>query len=66
MIGIRPHNVAGCDAAQLEKYLGAHDNLDFTLEELSEIDRYAVGSGVDDPWRSSSDLPIGAEATTAG
>lgn len=41
---------------QLEENLGALDNLDFTAEELSEIDRYAVDSGIDNHWRSSSDL----------
>jgi L-glyceraldehyde 3-phosphate reductase len=42
--------------AQLQENLGALDNLDFTPEELSEIDQYAVDSGIDGLWRSSSDL----------
>lgn len=41
---------------QLEENLGALDNLDFTSEELTEIDQYAVDSGIDNHWRSSSDL----------
>ena len=48
--------VGASSVAQLEENLGALDNLDFTAEELSEIDRYAVESGIDDLWRSSSDL----------
>ncbi|WP_219070497.1 aldo/keto reductase [Candidatus Mycobacterium methanotrophicum] len=42
--------------AQLDENLGALDNLDFTSEELSEIDQHAVESGIDTHWRSSSDL----------
>jgi L-glyceraldehyde 3-phosphate reductase len=48
--------VGASSVAQLDENLGALDNLDFTAEELSEIDRYAVESGVDDLWRSSSEL----------
>lgn len=48
--------VGASSVAQLKENLGALDNLDFTPEELSEIDQYAVESGIDDLWRSSSDL----------
>jgi L-glyceraldehyde 3-phosphate reductase len=47
--------VGASSVAQLEENLGALDNLDFTPEELSEIDRYAADSGID-LWRESSDL----------
>jgi L-glyceraldehyde 3-phosphate reductase len=47
--------VGASSVAQLEENLGALDNLDFTPEELQEIDRYAADSGID-LWRSSSDL----------
>jgi L-glyceraldehyde 3-phosphate reductase len=47
--------VGASSVAQLEENLGALGNLDFTAEELTEIDRYAVESGVDQ-WRESSDL----------
>jgi L-glyceraldehyde 3-phosphate reductase len=47
--------VGASSVAQLEENLGALDNLDFTAEELREIDRYAADSGID-LWRSSSDL----------
>lgn len=48
--------VGASSVAQLKENLGALDNLDFTSEELSEIDQYAVESGIDDLWRSSSEL----------
>jgi L-glyceraldehyde 3-phosphate reductase len=47
--------VGASSVAQLEENLGALDNLEFTPEELSEIDRYASDSGID-LWRESSDL----------
>jgi L-glyceraldehyde 3-phosphate reductase len=47
--------VGASSVAQLEENLGALDNLEFTAEELSEIDRYASDSGID-LWRESSDL----------
>ena len=40
---------------QLEENLAALDQPSFTAEELAEIDRHAVDSGVD-LWRSSSEL----------
>ncbi|HEY5753717.1 MAG TPA: L-glyceraldehyde 3-phosphate reductase [Chthoniobacterales bacterium] len=40
---------------QLEENLKALDHSAFTPEELAEIDRYAVDSGID-LWRASSDL----------
>jgi L-glyceraldehyde 3-phosphate reductase len=46
--------VGASSVAQLEENLGALDNLEFTPEELSEIDRYALDSGID-IWRESSD-----------
>ena len=39
--------------SQIEDSLGALDNLDFTAEELDEIDRYAVDSGIN-RWETSS------------
>jgi L-glyceraldehyde 3-phosphate reductase len=47
--------VGASSVAQLKENLGALDHLDFTPEELSEIDRYAADAGID-LWRSSSDL----------
>jgi L-glyceraldehyde 3-phosphate reductase len=47
--------VGASSVAQLEENLGALENLDFTSEELDEIDRYASDSGID-LWRESSDL----------
>ena len=47
--------VGASSVAQLDENLGALDNLDFTPDELSEIDRYAADSGID-LWRESSDL----------
>jgi L-glyceraldehyde 3-phosphate reductase len=47
--------VGASTVAQLQENLGALDNLDFTPEELSEIDSYAADSGID-LWRESSDL----------
>jgi L-glyceraldehyde 3-phosphate reductase len=47
--------VGASSVAQLDENLGALDHLDFTSEELSEIDRYAADSGID-IWRASSDL----------
>jgi L-glyceraldehyde 3-phosphate reductase len=40
--------------SQIEDSLGALDNLDFTDEELAEIDKYAVEGGVN-LWASSSE-----------
>lgn len=39
--------------SQIDDSLGALDNLDFTAEELTEIDRYAADSGIN-LWASSS------------
>ena len=47
--------IGASTVAQLEENLGALDNLDFTPDELSEIDRYASDSGID-LWRESSDI----------
>jgi L-glyceraldehyde 3-phosphate reductase len=47
--------VGASSVAQLDENLKALDNLDFTDEELSEIDTYAVDSGID-LWRESSDI----------
>ncbi len=48
--------VGASSVTQLDENLGALDNLDFTAEELAEIDEYAIESGVDDMWRASSEL----------
>ncbi len=47
--------VGASSVAQLEENLGALANLDFTTEELSEINEYAMDSGID-LWRESSDV----------
>ncbi|MEY2433282.1 MAG: L-glyceraldehyde 3-phosphate reductase [Acidimicrobiaceae bacterium] len=47
--------VGASSVAQLDENLGALANLDFTPEELSEIDQYASDSGID-LWRESSDI----------
>ena len=47
--------VGASSVAQLEENLGALANLDFTPDELGEIDRYASDSGID-LWRESSDV----------
>ncbi|MDT5078286.1 MAG: L-glyceraldehyde 3-phosphate reductase [Mycobacterium sp.] len=47
--------VGASSVAQLEENLGALDNVDFTADELTEIDRYASDSGID-LWRESSDV----------
>jgi L-glyceraldehyde 3-phosphate reductase len=47
--------VGASSVAQLDENLGALTNLDFTPDELSEIDRYASDSGID-LWRESSDI----------
>ncbi len=45
--------VGTSSVAQLAESLAALDHSDFTAEELAEIDRYAVDSGVD-IWKASS------------
>ncbi len=47
--------VGASSVEQLAENLAALENLEFSPEELTEIDRYAVESGVD-LWRVSSDL----------
>ena len=47
--------VGASSVAQLDENLGALANLDFTQEELAEIDKYASDSGID-LWRESSDI----------
>ncbi|UNB53804.1 aldo/keto reductase [Mycolicibacterium sp. YH-1] len=47
--------VGASSVAQLDENLGALANLDFTPDELREIDRYASDSGID-LWRESSDV----------
>jgi L-glyceraldehyde 3-phosphate reductase len=47
--------VGASSVTQLDENLGALANLDFTADELSEIDRYASDSGID-LWRESSDV----------
>ncbi len=43
--------IGASSVAQLEENLGALDSLGFSKEELAEIDRYAVESGID-LWRA--------------
>jgi L-glyceraldehyde 3-phosphate reductase len=45
--------VGGSSVAQLDDTLGALDNLAFTADELTEIDRHATESGVN-LWAASS------------
>ncbi len=45
--------IGASSVAQLEQNVAALDRLDFTTEELAEIDRYAVEGGID-MWRSQS------------
>jgi L-glyceraldehyde 3-phosphate reductase len=45
--------VGASSVAQLEANVGALDNLDFTDEELAEIDRYATESEIN-IWSTSS------------
>jgi L-glyceraldehyde 3-phosphate reductase len=47
--------IGASSVEQLEENLRALDRLDFSDQELEEIDRYAVESGIDN-WRTSSDL----------
>lgn len=47
--------VGASSVEQLDENLGALDNLDFTADELTEIDKYASDSGID-LWRESSDV----------
>lgn len=47
--------VGASSVEQLDENLGALDNLDFTADELTEIDQYASDSGID-LWRESSDV----------
>ena len=45
--------IGASSVAQLEQNVGALDNLDFSPEELTEIDRYATESGIN-LWARSS------------
>ena len=47
--------IGASSVAQLDENLGALDNLEFSADELAEIDRYASDSGID-LWRESSDV----------
>lgn len=47
--------VGASSVEQLDENLGALDNLNFTADELTEIDEYASDSGID-LWRESSDV----------
>jgi L-glyceraldehyde 3-phosphate reductase len=47
--------VGASSIAQLDENLGALENLDFTPDELNDIDRYASDAGID-LWRESSDV----------
>jgi L-glyceraldehyde 3-phosphate reductase len=46
--------VGASSVAQLEQNVAALDRLDFTAEELAEIDAHAVDGGVD-LWRAVSE-----------
>ena len=45
--------IGASSVKQLEQNVAALDNLDFSAEELAEIDRYAVDSGIN-LWARSS------------
>jgi L-glyceraldehyde 3-phosphate reductase len=47
--------IGASSVEQLDENLGALANLDFTPDELREIDQYASDSGID-LWRESSDI----------
>lgn len=47
--------VGASSVEQLDENLGALANLDFTPDEITEIDKYASDSGID-LWRESSDI----------
>jgi L-glyceraldehyde 3-phosphate reductase len=47
--------IGASSVAQLDENLGALARLDFTPEELAEIDKYASDSGID-LWRESSEV----------
>ena len=47
--------VGASSVRQLEANVGALDKLDFTDDELAEIDRYATESGINIWARSSSE-----------
>ena len=47
--------IGASSVEQLDENLGALDNLEFTADELTEIDQYASDSGID-LWRESSDV----------
>jgi len=53
--GVTSVLVGASSIAQLDENLGALESTAFTAEELDEIDRHAVESGID-IWRQSSDL----------
>ena len=42
--------IGASSVAQLEQNLGALDHLDFSVDELADIDRYAEEAGID-IWR---------------
>ena len=46
--------IGACSVEQLEDSLGALDNLDFSDDELAEIDRHAVDAGIN-LWAASSE-----------
>jgi L-glyceraldehyde 3-phosphate reductase len=45
--------IGASSVTQLEQNLGALERLDFTAQELAEIDRHAVDSGIN-LWATSS------------
>jgi L-glyceraldehyde 3-phosphate reductase len=45
--------IGASSVKQLEENVAALDNISFTTDELAEIDRYAVDSGID-LWSRSS------------
>lgn len=51
--------IGASSVEQLEQNVGALDRLDFTAEELSEIDRYATDGGVD-LWKGAREGTLGS------
>ena len=47
--------IGASSVGQLEDNVGALDNLDFTAEELAEIDEYATTDDDVNLWKRSSD-----------
>ena len=52
---VTSRSIGASSVAQLEENVGALDRLDFTDDELAEIDRYATDGGIN-LWARSSEV----------